>query len=166
MKIVQNRNDTLVSLEEIPEGSYKSQAHSGYRWNGNGLFNYYKTNIGKDSLVYSPTRVILPSRMSPDKVYENTYGWVSFGQDGKRVGGGQVVQNQRLIGKQSITTTRGRFTDCLMVETIWFDPTDKNAVKKRKVVWYARDIGPVKVEHDIKLDDTSLHGKMSAMLKK
>lgn len=154
------------SLETIPSGKYMSKMKSCYKWNGVGLVHLYKVSPGKDSLTYSPVRYILPAQMEIGRDYETSYTWTSFGIAGQRTAVGSVLQSQRIVKRESVTLPYGRFKDCVLIETIWWNPDDKSKTKKRKLVWYARDVGPIRVEHDIDLNPDIVKGKMSAILVK
>ncbi len=166
MFIEKRSGDLSYSLETIPDGKYKSTARSCYRWDSVGLVSLYKVNPGKDSLAYSPVRYILPAQMEVGREYETSYIWTTYGMVGQKTSVGHVNQLQKIVRREGVTAPNGRFKDCLLVETIWWNPGDKTKAKKKKLVWYARDIGPVKVEHDIALDPSKVKGKMSAILTK
>jgi len=164
MLVERREGDLAYSIETIPDGKYKSKAVTLYKWDSVGLVNLYKVNPGKDSLAYSPVRYILPAQMEVGRDYETSYLWTTFGLVGQKTSVGHVNQRQKIVRRESVTLPFGRFKDCILVETVWWNPGDKTNLKKRKLVWYARDVGPVKVEHDIGSDPNSSKGKMSAIL--
>lgn len=157
------RKSWLMS-ESIYDGRANGKARSGYYWSKNGLYNEYRANMGGDSISYKPARLVMPVNMQTNKRYRSTYNWKTHNQAGGISSEGRVEQVQRFLGEYNITTKVGRFQKCAAIETIWFDKDDPTAKKQRKVVWYALDVGPVKVENDISLGDESLKGKISALL--
>ncbi len=166
LAILELHGDILYADEIIPDGNYKSEAHTGYRWDKTGLVHVFKATPGKDSVTYAPARVILPISMEVGKSYENGYDWTLYGIGGQKSALGQVKQSERLLKRESVKLSNARYKDCVVVETIWSDPNDKSGQKKRKLVWYAKGVGPVKVEHDTPLDDDAAKGRMSALLAK
>lgn len=160
-------NGKVVRIEEnIPTGPHKAQAHSGYMWTEDGMVNLYRGYVNGDSVSYSPSRVVLPREMVIGKTYEYQYGWQKWDSSKRKKDSGEIIQKQRLVGKFTVTTTVGRFSDCLAVETISFKPGASEEQYDRKVVWYAKGIGPVKVEDDIPLEERALNGALSALLVK
>ena len=161
-KVVKN----IAQVEElVPSGPRKSEAVTAYSWLDEGMQNLYRVNGGGDSTVYDPPRMILPAEMVKGRRYMNQYNWSRWSK-GKNVAEGTVEQQQRIVGSYSVSTGVGRFKKCVAVETIWFDPDDSASQKKRKVVWYAPEFGPVKVEFDIPVDAPALQGELSALLVK
>jgi len=158
--------ENFYTDEVVPEGAYKSDARTCYRWTEQSLENLYKVNRGKDSTVYHPARPILPATMVVGRPYESSYKYTIYGVGGQKSGVGEVKQIQRLIRRETVALSNARYKDCIVVESVWFNPADKSGVKKRKLVWYAPDVGPVKVEHDLPLDEKVVKGKMSALLAK
>ncbi|NQU05608.1 MAG: hypothetical protein HQ568_05905, partial [Calditrichaeota bacterium] len=157
----------VIRVEEnIPSGTYSSQAFSGYQWTDDGLNNIYRDYIGGDSTLYSPARVILPARMKLNETYVNGFKYQKWDKHNKIKSSGETIQQQRLIGKFTVSTTVGNFTDCLAVETISFEMGAESSEKNRKIVWYAEGVGPVKVESDIPLNENALRGGVSALLVK
>jgi len=155
--------DLTLMNEATPTGPHPSEARAAYRWSEQGMLNLYRTTVGGDSTVYDPPRVILPVRMAEGKVYENRYrsvGWDASGQQGEPK---EVVQRQRVVGRFTVNSALGKFANCLAVETIWFN-ADEPSNATRKVVWYAPDVGPVKVEHDIPTGSPTLKGTLSALI--
>jgi hypothetical protein len=164
MAIQDTSGSLAYALESIPDGAYKTEAHVAYKWCNAGLLNVFKSTPGRDSIAYSPERMIIPATMEVGKSYESTYGWKDFNLEGKVTGSNQTTQTQRLVKHDTITLSNARYADCVVIETVWSDSKDKGAAKKRKLVWYARDVGPVKVEHDIPLQGGVNKGRMSALL--
>ncbi len=150
--------------ESVLSGPQVSRARTGYRWSNQGLENLYRLTLGGDSTAYDPSRIIIPRAMIENETYRNAYNWNRYSSSGKLVARGRVIQIQRLIGRYHVTTKIGRFRDCAAIETIWYDPDKPSSSRMRKVVWYAPQIGPVKVENDIELEAPSLKGKLSALL--
>lgn len=168
MVVREQVQDHFYTNESVPDGIYQSNARTCYRWREGGLENLFKTNVGKDSTYYQPARQILPASMEIDKTYENTYKYTIFGIGGQKSGVGEVKQIQRLLKRDAVALSNARYKDCIVIETVWYNLGEKNGngAKKRKLIWYARDIGPVKVEHDLPLDQEVVKGKMSALLAK
>lgn len=166
LTIVSSNNKTAQAIETIPEGAYKSQVKTIYRWGDAGLEHLAKVNPDKDSTAYVPSRIIIPARMEVGTVYDNGYSWTNYGIGGQKIGVGSTRQTQKLVKRDSVVLSNGKYKDCVVVETVWYDPSVKNAPKKRKLVWYAKDVGPVKVEHDTPLNGDKVKGKMSALLAK
>ena len=166
MFISKRDGELAYSVETIPDGKYKSLSRSCYKWDSVGLVNFYKVNPGRDSLTYSPARYILPAQMEIGREYETGYTWTTYGIAGQRISVGRVNQRQKIVSREGVTLPYGRYRDCIRVETLWWNPDDKSKAKKKKLVWYARDVGPVKVEHDIDPDISTQKGKMSAVLTK
>ena len=156
--------DRMLVNESIPDGPNQSEARTGYLWNDTGMLNTYRTNLGGDSIAYDPPRLVLPAEMADGQVYENRYGWISFDSQRRKLDSKQVTQRQRLIGRFAVNSALGKFSNCLAVETVWFDSNAPNADPKRKVVWYAPDVGPVKVEQDIPIGAPTLKGATSALI--
>lgn len=156
------------SIEEMKEsvmsGSNISKARTGYRWSEQGLVNLYRKNTGGDSTAYNPPRLIIPGELVENKTCRSVFDWAKYSARGQLKGKGRIIQIQRLIGRHHVTTKVGRFRDCAAIETIWYDPDHPVSSRKRKVVWYAPLVGPVKVENDIALEAPSLKGKLSALL--
>ncbi len=166
LAVVDDGEGIVRMTELIPEGSNKSAARSGYRWSDQGMLNLYRVNDSGDSMSYDPPRIILPDKMVVGKVYKNRYGWRKW-SGGRRLQSGEVMQRQRLIGHFTVSTELGRFKNCAAVETISCALVDgEESNQKRKVIWYAEGVGPVKVEGDIPLDNYSLEGTLSALLTK
>lgn len=151
--------------ESIPEGKYKSKSKTVYRWTDDGLLLMNKVNVGRDSTVYDSGRVIIPAKMAPGQTIENHAVWSQW-KGGQPLAKGEIVQVQTLLPKQNVTTSAGKYKNCAVVETIWYDAADKTGIKRRKVVWYAKDVGPVKVESDIPLEEKALKGRISGVLTK
>ncbi|MCF7810827.1 hypothetical protein K9N50_07545 [bacterium] len=163
-KVVIGINDVTRIEENIPTGIHKSLAFSGYRWSDQGMLNLYRDYVGGDSVSYESARVILPALMKKDKTYVNSFKYRKWNENGQLKSSGETIQEQRLIGKFTVSTGAGKFKDCLAVETISFPPGAKETEKRRKIVWYAEGVGPVKVENDIPLGENALRGGMSALL--
>jgi type IV pilus secretin PilQ/predicted competence protein len=163
-KVVIGIDDVTKIEENIPDGAYKSVAFSGYKWADQGMLNLYRDYVGGDSVSYESARVILPARMKKYKTYVNSFKYRKWDKNRQLKSSGETVQQQRLIGKFTVSTEAGKFKDCLAVETISFPPGAEEIEKTRKIVWYAEGVGPVKVENDIPLDDNVLRGGMSALL--
>lgn len=162
MEVTERQGEVFWVKELIPAGRYKSTSSTQYRWSPEGLVNYVKAS-NSDTIRYDPYRLILPSEMVPDKVYESRYVQrqkTPSGQGSVK----EVVQMQRLIGLQGVTTPAGRYPKCLVVETITYDPQSPSTTRRRKVVWYALGIGPVKVEADIPPGAKELKGEVSGYL--
>jgi type IV pilus secretin PilQ/predicted competence protein len=165
--VIDGRNgDVSFATESIPAGKYASSSRLCYKWDAAGLVNLYKVTSGKDSIFYSPVRYILPMQMQIGKDYENSYVWTNFGVGGQKTGLGQVKQTQRLVRREGVTAPTGRYKDCILIETNWWDPKDPDGTRKRKLVWYARDVGPVRVEHDLPQEPDAVKGRMSALIGK
>lgn len=163
LSITGNGGDIIRMRETIPEGPKRCEARSGFLWSDMGMLNVYRVYQGGDSMSYSPRRVILPKLMAEGEVYENRYAWKRW-QDRRAIRSGEVIQRQRLVGKFTVTTGAGRFRDCIGVETISYEIGAPVSEHKRKVIWYASDVGPVKVESEIPQGKQALEGALSAML--
>ncbi len=164
LTVVGNGDGIIRIAEGIADsGSKSGQARSGYCWDDAGMLNLYRVCDVADSMIYDPPRLILPRDMIAGKVYENRYGWQKWNGK-KKIQSGEVVQKQRLIGRFTVSTELGRFQDCVAVETISYTPDAPKSDHKRKVIWYAEGVGPVKVENHIPLDEPSLQGTLSALL--
>ncbi len=152
-----------IAEESIPEGRYKSKSRTIYKWSDDGLMLLHKVNIGRDSTIYENGRIVIPSKMLESQPNENRAKWRLWKQD-KTSTEGEIIQVQTLLARGGIETPAGYFKDCVLIETFWYDAQDKLGIKRRKVIWYAKGVGPVKVESDIPLDATTLKGKISGVL--
>ncbi len=166
LTVTEKRGDMVTMDESILSGPHSSKTRIGYLWSKGGMFNTFRVSEAGDSLAYAPPRVVLPRKMVEGELCENRYGWEVWDRKGKRIRSGRVVQQQRLIGRFTVNTDVGRFQECLAVETVWFNPGKLAETTRRKVVWYAPGIGPVKVENDIPPGAAALQGSLSARLNK
>ncbi|MFN3821296.1 MAG: hypothetical protein ACK4OO_03095 [bacterium] len=162
MEVGVRQEETFWIKEVIPAGRYKSDSWTQYRWSPEGLINYAKVT-NSDTIRYDPYRLILPAEMVPDKVYESRYVQRQKAPS-ERGAVKEVVQMQRLIALQGVTTPAGRYPKCAVVETVTYDPQSPSTTRRRKVVWYALGIGPVKVEAEIPPGAKELKGGVSGYL--
>lgn len=162
MKVIKGNGEWFWVEEDIPAGRYKSRAYTRYGWLPTGLVNTAKV-VGTDTTLFLPDRLILPRDIEQGREYQTRYRQKEVR---KEVQGAEkeIVQVQKLIAKQGVTTPLGRYPDCLVVETITYEPQAPNETRRRKVVWYARGLGPVKIEADIPLNAAELKGVVSGYL--
>jgi|GEM_PF-1256751 hypothetical protein len=132
---------------------------SAYLWDSEGLKHLYRSSSNGDSVAFMPPRLVLPAKMDGGKSYRREYAFVVYNAIGKKRYEVNVRQNQKLIRQGTVNAGGNTWEDCIAIETVWTNiSSDGSKHERRKVVWYSKDIGPVKIISEIPISSTSLTG--------
>ncbi len=140
-------------------------SHSGYLWDAEGLKHLYRALSNGDSAVFRPPRIVLPARTDGDKTYRQNYNYDVLAPDGGvRLSAG-ASQQQKLSAAGTVKAPNKQWKDCIQVETVRTDTyTNGTTSKIRQVVWYSREVGPVKVLTGIPPESPKLVGDITGIL--
>lgn len=133
---------------------------SAYLWDAEGLKHLNRIEEQGDSIVFTPPRRVLPAKMDSGEIYRQVYTHELYESDRKLECSINVKQEQKLVDSGSITTETDKWNDCVAVETVWTNQYADGSIQvKRKIVWYAKGVGPVKIISDIPISSQSRKGE-------
>ena len=132
---------------------------SAYLWDGEGLKHLYRASASRDCTAFRPPRFVIPLKMEMGKPIRNEYTYEVYSPAGNVNYTGEVRQNQSLIEIGSVEAGGKRWENCIAVETVWTDSqSNGNKQTRRKLIWYADGVGPVKIISGIPVNSSSLTG--------
>ncbi len=139
---------------------------SAYLWDGEGLKHLYRTITGGDCTTFLPPRLVLPFKISGAKPHGYDYRCQVFDPTGTLKYAVNIHQSQKLVeAGVPVEVGEGRWDDCVAVETMWSTTYTSGAREThRKAIWYARQVGPVRIVAGIPTRSPSLEGEETGVL--
>ena len=140
-------------------------SRSAYMWDSEGLKHLYRVTAAGDSTCFRPARIVLPSNLNIGEDYNNNYHYNVFSISGDKIFSGDVRQKYRLIGSDRVVTPYGKWDKTAVIESIRIDDyPNKTTRVRRQVIWYAENVGPVKIVTGIPLETEELTGETTGQL--
>lgn len=145
---------------------------SAYVWDNDGLKHLYRSSATGDCTVYSPPRIVLHSKVTVQlagiensKSHRSNYKYHIYSSQGALKYSTDVTQEQRLINSDAQVIDGKTYNDCIAIETILTDTyPDGKRLTKRRVIWYANEIGPVKIITGISPNSPQIKGEETGFL--
>jgi len=138
---------------------------SAYLWDADGLKHLYRAAPDNDSISFTPPRIVLPAVMSGNQAYRKTYRYNVYNTVGDKRYEVTVRQSQKLVAHGRVEAGESGWDDCVAVETSsTLTRSDGTVENKRKLVWYSRGTGPVKITTGITLTASDLSGEAVGIL--
>ncbi len=151
--------DTTIINENI------EVSRSAYMWDSEGLKHLYRVAANGDSTYFRPARIVLPSNLNIGKDYNHNYHYNVFSVSGDKIFSGDVRQKYRLIGSDRVVTPYGKWDKTAVIESIRIDDyPNKTTQVRRQVIWYAENVGPVKIITGIPLETEEFTGETTGQL--
>lgn len=169
MTVTAESNDgglrVFTAVDSIVMPDIVEVSRGGYVWDKEGLKHLYRVSAAGDSTIFSPPRVVLPSRIEPGMVVTSQYHYQVIGQGGQAHFNADVQQQQKVVAVESVTANGRTYDDCIAIETVWSDTySDSSTQTRRKVIWLGKGVGPVKIVSGIPPTSIKVEGDAIALL--
>ncbi|MBM3326924.1 MAG: hypothetical protein FJY65_08105 [Calditrichaeota bacterium] len=147
----QDQGLTLVlAIDTMQMYALTEVSRSAYLWDAQGLKHLYRISASGDSTAFEPPRIVLPARLESGKIAKSAHRWTVYSTMNEARFAADVHQQQKLLPVQDLNIGGKSYSNCVGVETIWTDThSDGSSQTRRKIVWYAKNKGPVKVVSNI-----------------
>jgi len=152
-------------VDTTVKGSKTEISSSAYLWDDDGLKHLYRIAANGDSACYHPPRIVIPSVMQKDSIYRYNYHYEVYSSNGNIPFKGDVKQQYRIHKVGTVKTDEGTWKDAVAIESQRRDDFPNGEVRmNRALIWYARDVGPVKIITGIPPDADQPVGDMTGIL--
>ena len=169
IKVVNTKSDqgfrTVIVTDSTEQYGEYVVNNSAYLWDDEGLKHLYRASIEGDSTSFRPPRKVLPLKLDGGKTYTHDYRYEVFTSSGVIRYAVDVRQTQKIIDSGSVDVGEKHWDNCVAVETVWtetYSNGDKNT--RRKLIWYAESVGPVKIISGIPHKAQILKGESTGTL--
>ncbi len=164
-KIEKGPDVTYIVIDSTEESGSLLISQSGYSWDQSGLTHLYKINSNGDSIHFNPPRVVVPGSMTAELPFRSDYRYAVYSPSNEVRYSGNVRLVHKLEKAEKVESNAGVWDDCVVVKTIRTDTdTDGKTYTRRKAVWLAKDVGPVKLISGIPETSKQLKGDLIGLL--
>jgi len=140
----------FIVADTLYEGMGKDISRSAYRWDADGLKHLYRVTDDGDSTVFEPARMVLPSKLDPSQPLSYKYKYAIYNKNKKVKIQGEVLQQFKIINRDPVATQYSQWKDCAAVEITRTDKFgDGSTIQHQGVVYYARNVGIVKIVNEL-----------------
>lgn len=169
MTVTGERSEASLSIVTVADTTrmfaLTEASRSAYVWDAEGLKHLYRISAGGDCTAFDPPRLVFPARLETGRIARSSYRFRVYSAGGEERFQASVEQQQKLLASVEIAVPGGRFEAAPGVETIWTDTySDGSSQTRRRAVWYAREVGPVRIVSGIPANSPRLEGDATGLL--
>jgi hypothetical protein len=165
MSVESPERKIFVIVDTTVENGESEVSSSAYLWDDEGLKHLYRIAANGDSARFNPPRIVIPTTMQCDSIYRYNYHYEVYSPGGNMTFKGDVQQKYKLHEVGSVETGEKSWKDAVAIESLRQDDfPNGESIKRRALVWYAKDVGPVKIISGIPTDIDELVGDMTGIL--
>ncbi|MCF7810992.1 hypothetical protein K9N50_08380 [bacterium] len=155
----------FVIVDTTVENGISEVSSSAYLWDDEGLKHLYRIAANGDSARFNPPRIVIPTTMQRDSIYQYNYHYEVYSPNSNTAFKGDVQQKYRLHEIGAVETLKESWKDAVAIESLRRDDyTNGESTIKRALIWYVKDVGPVKIITGIPADADELVGDMTGIL--
>ncbi len=157
--------NVVIVADSLEQYGQCTVHRSAYLWDGEGLKHLYRTSSNGDSTSFRPPRLVLPAKLVNGKTHRSDFRSEVYSPFGDKRYAIDTRIDQAIIDSGTIEVEGRQWENCLAVETV-SNETHSNGTRKtkRKVIWYAKDVGPVKIITGIPLKTPNIQGEETGIL--
>ena len=157
--------NVFIVVDSLERYGQYTVHRSAYLWDGEGLKHLYRASSSGDSTAFKPPRMVLPSKIESGKTHRSDFRSELYSPYGEKRYAIDTRLDQTIIDYGAVGTNGKQWEGCIAVETLSTETYSTGTRKtKRKVIWYAKDVGPVKIITGIPLKNPNLQGEETGTL--
>lgn len=157
--------NVFIVVDSLEQSGQYTVHRSAYLWDGEGLKHLYRTSTNGDSTAFKPPRMVLPFKLESGKTHRSDFRSELYSPYGEKRYAIDTRLDQTIIDYGTVEVNSNQWEGCIAVETVSTETHSTGTRKtRRKVIWYAKDTGPVKIITGIPLKKPDLQGEETGTL--